>query len=187
MKSLADLLTLPVSCGHHSPPEVNPVELWEQGLRHAGRPPIYSTPQELLTACESYFQWSVENPLKEEKAFCSEGRISIAKISKLRAFTTGALCLYIGMTLETWCQYRKKPGFSEVTSAVDEIIRTQKFHGAAGGLLNPVIIARDLGLRETVDNLSSDGSMTPKSSAIDASKLSDAALAEIMAARRSSP
>jgi hypothetical protein len=35
---------------------------------------------------------------------------------------------------------------------VEEIIRTQKFEGASADLLNPNIIARDLGLADKQDN-----------------------------------
>lgn len=39
-------------------------------------------------------------------------------------------------------------GFSDICTRVREIIYEQKFTGAAAGLLNPMIIARDLSLRD---------------------------------------
>ena len=38
--------------------------------------------------------------------------------------------------------------FSQVVNTIKEIIETQKFEGASAGLLNPNIIARDLGLTD---------------------------------------
>jgi hypothetical protein len=45
----------------------------------------------------------------------------------------------------------------QVTTRVDEIIRTQKFQGAAADLLNPNIIARDLGLSEKSEITGANG------------------------------
>ena len=53
--------------------------------------------------------------------------------------------------------HRAKQDFSEVTTRVDEIIRTQKFQGAAADLLNPNIIARDLGLADKSELTGKDG------------------------------
>lgn len=165
------------------------MELWEiAAKRGLGRPVAFSDPAVLAEKCREYFQWVQENPLHEEKAFCYEGEITKTKMKKCHAFTVEGLCLFIGITRETWNQYRQKPIFSDVTKECDEIIRNQKFTAAAAGLLNPVIIARDLGLREITDHVSSDGTMTPKAATnFDVSKLSDGALAELMAARRPSP
>ena len=49
-----------------------------------------------------------------------------------------------------------------VTKKVEQIIYNQKFAGATAGLMNPNIIARDLGLSDKTDHTSSDGSMSPK-------------------------
>jgi hypothetical protein len=68
--------------------------------------------------------------------------------------TLMGLCIFLGITLETWIQYRDKDGFSDVTKEIDYIIRTQKFEGASAGMLNPNIIARDLGLIDKSDQTS---------------------------------
>jgi hypothetical protein len=51
---------------------------------------------------------------------------------------------------------RKNKDFSEVIHAIEEIIRTQKFEGAAVGAFNANIIARDLGMVDKKD-VTSDG------------------------------
>ena len=68
-------------------------------------------------------------------------------VSKMRAMTISCLCIHLGIRYETLLNYRKRIGFEHVTDKVDSIIYVQKFTGAAAGMLNPVIIARDLTLR----------------------------------------
>jgi len=55
-------------------------------------------------------------------------------------------------------------GFSTVIADIEAVIKSQKFQGAAAGLLNANIIARDLGLadKSDFDHKSSDGTMTPR-------------------------
>ncbi|SMP36850.1 terminase small subunit, partial [Shimia sagamensis] len=49
----------------------------------------------------------------------------------------------------TWREWRKsRKDLSSVMTRVEQIIRQQKFEGAAAELLNPNIIARDLGLAD---------------------------------------
>ena len=94
---------------------------------------------------------------------------------------------------ETEKQWSRLPHRGIVGAAAGEDVLTNEIGrvggcvhvaGAAADLLNPNIIARDLGLKDvaTHEHTSPDGSMTPKS-AIDASKLSTSALAEILAAQ----
>jgi hypothetical protein len=62
--------------------------------------------------------------------------------------TLTGLRIFLDITHPTWLDYAKKDGFSTVTDAIKDIIYTQKFEGAAADLLNPNIIARDLGLQD---------------------------------------
>lgn len=66
----------------------------------------------------------------------------------MRAMTIGGLCLFLDIAPDTWFRYAKMEGFSDVTREIEEAIRLQKFAGAAAELLNPNIIARDLGLAD---------------------------------------
>lgn len=120
-------------------------KFWQARSRH-GRKPKWEDPNELWEACEEYFEWVEGNPLKASELVKYQGRYKTAKVAKMRPMTVGALCIFLGVTQETWCQYRSRQGFSEVVTRVDEIIREQKFAGAAAGLLETNIIARDLGL-----------------------------------------
>jgi len=71
--------------------------------------------------------------------------------------TESGLCLYLDICNQTWQNYKTKDGFLEVTSAVLNVIRDQKFTGASAGLLNANIIARDLGLKESSEVTGADG------------------------------
>lgn len=113
-----------------------------------GRPPKFETPQDLWEACVDYFDWVANNPLKAPTITRTKNETKLKATPKLRAMSIGGLCVFLNITQETWCQMRKKPGFSETASRVDDIIRQQKFEGASAELLNPNIIARDLGLTD---------------------------------------
>lgn len=142
-----------------------PESLW----RKVGRPATFENPDSLWKSCCGYFAWVDENPLYEEKAFAYQGLVTTASLRKMRAMTIEAMCLFIGISYQTWRNYCHRDEFLEVTSRVEAVIRSQKFEGAAAELLNPNIIARDLGLadKSQLDHRSSDGSMTPKPTVIE--------------------
>jgi hypothetical protein len=122
-------------------------KFWEARSSH-GRSPLFATPDHLWSACLEYFEWIEANPLYEAKAFAFQGDITMADLPKMRAMTVSGLCIFLDISPKTWAEYRAREDFTPITSRVDEIIRTQKFQGAAADLLNPNIIARDLGLAD---------------------------------------
>ena len=122
-------------------------KFWMARTKH-GRDKLFASPEALWEACCEYFEWVENNPLWEAKAFSYQGETSIAELPKMRAMTISGLCLFLDITQETWNQWRKSDDFSEIVTRADEVIRSQKFAGAAAELLNPNIIARDLGLTD---------------------------------------
>lgn len=138
---------------------------WEARSSH-GRTPIFATPDDLWAAVVEYFEWVDANPLYEEKVFNGKDGIVRASIAKMRAMTISGLCIFLDIDRKTWDAYRERPDFIHIVTRAEEIIRDQKFTGAAADLLNPSIIARDLGLADKQDHTSSDGSMTPKPTTI---------------------
>jgi hypothetical protein len=154
---------------------------WEARSSH-GRTPKYETAEMLEDAIRQYFEWNEANPLYEGKLVTFQGQSTVEPVPKLRAMTMVGMCMYIGVTRETWSEWRQsRPDFSDTIAWAEGVIYRQKFEGASADLLNPNIIARDLGLAEKKEHTSPDGSMSPKP-ALDVSKLSTAALAEIMSA-----
>lgn len=123
-------------------------QFWKLGPQ-PGRTPKFTTPEELWAKCVEYFEWVEENPLVEEKLFSYQGEIHKGSVNKMRAMTLAGLCLTLGIRKDTWNEYRQRQELTDVCDRVDEIIREQKFTGAAADLLNSSIIARDLGLRDT--------------------------------------
>ena len=125
--------------------------LWE--LReHSGRPPKYSSPKKLWNACVEYFQWVEENPIKVQKHAIFKGAAYPYWEEKPRAMLLSQLCRSIGVSQETWNDWRKnRHDLAEVITRVDAIIWEQKFQGAAIDLFNSNIIAQELGLKTKLE------------------------------------
>lgn len=122
-------------------------QFWKARSTH-GRAPIFASPDVLWAACAEYFEWVEQNPLWESKPFAFQGVVTVENMPKMRAMSLGGLCIFLDIARPTWDDYRKNKDFSAVCAGVEEIIRTQKFEGASADLLNPSIIARDLGLTD---------------------------------------
>lgn len=137
-------------------------QFWKARSSH-GANPKFDGPEQLWSACAEYFEWVEDNPLKEEKGFAFQGIVTKETFSKMRAMTIDGLCIFIDIDDSTWREWRKsRKDLSAVIARAERIIRQQKFAGAAADLLNPNIIARDLGLVDKQDHSSEDGTMTPK-------------------------
>lgn len=135
-------------------------DLWNT-RSSAGPKPKFAKADDLWTACCEYFAWMSDRPLLEGKAFAYEGHITMAELPHMRAMTLASLCVFLDISFSTWDEWRKeRPDLSEVITRVERIIFAQKFEGAAAGLLNANIIARDLGLtdkRELSGGVTIDG------------------------------
>ena len=139
-------------------------QIWKLRSKH-GRDKIFKTPEIMLEACYEYFQWCVDNPLIETvpmkyKISRDEENISHEQVPKMRAFTLEGLCIFLDVNTIYFNDFERlikdkddemSKDFSKVITHIREIIRNQKFVGAAGGFLNPNIIARDLGLVDKKD------------------------------------
>ncbi len=121
---------------------------WKARSYH-GRKPIYSDPDKFYDACCKYFEWIEEHPLFSTKPMVEDKVIRDVPISHMRIMTITGCARYIGMTFNTWTQYREKEDFSNIIKEVEQIIFDQKLSGAAAGLLNANIISRELGLKDS--------------------------------------
>jgi hypothetical protein len=147
-------------------------KFWMARSKH-GRDKIFSTPEAMWEACCEYFQWCEENPLWEDKAAQYQGVAVDVSVAKMRAMTIEGLCMHFGANSKYLAQFEQTldvsteegRGFSHVISDARDVIRRQKFEGAAADLLNPNIIARDLGLK--------DSSAIEHSGTVDINKMSD--------------
>ena len=107
----------------------------------------FRTPEDLWDACCRYFEWVEAHPLYETKVFQWKGRIIQEHARKMRAMSIRGLLLFLPLHRSTWEDYKKRPAFDDVVEQAESIIWDWKFTGAAAGLLNPVIIARELATR----------------------------------------
>lgn len=123
---------------------------WEARSSH-GRKPIFEKPEDLWKACVEYFEWVEDNPLEIAELVKFQGEATIATLPKMRAMTIQGLCIFLDIARRTWDSYRENDDFMPVVTRVEEVLYTQKFSGAAADLLNPNIIARDLGLADKKD------------------------------------
>lgn len=121
---------------------------WEKRTKH-GRDKIFESPESLLNAANEYFKWVTDNPLYEK--IIQSGKEF--DVPKMRAMSISGLCIYLNIGVSTFYDYcdsenESYKDFSEVTTRIQEIIKTQKFEGASAGMLNSNIIAYDLGMKD---------------------------------------
>lgn len=129
---------------------------WEFREKH-GRDYKYE-PEELWKEAVKYFEWVEANPLWESvlvakgittnKGTEQEKTIYSTSMPKMRAMTIKGFTLFADICEKTFANYRNDKDFVQVVTRIEKIIYEQKFTGAAAMLLNPNIIARDLGLRD---------------------------------------
>lgn len=122
-------------------------DFWMHRTSH-GRDKLFEDPETLRMACCEYFTWVGNNPLYEMKVCSYEGKHDHEPVAKMRPMTLTGLYSFLDISHTAWQSWRKHPDYSAITEWVDNVIKTQKFEGAAAGLLNANIIARDLGLRD---------------------------------------
>ena len=140
-----------------------------------GRNPIFEKPEDLWDAACEYFEWVHANPLYEDKGFAFQGVVTHESFAKMRAMTLIALQTYLDISHTTWDNYKEKEDFIAVTTRIDNVIRAQKFEGAAAELLNPNIIARDLGLtdKQSLDHTTKGDKLSPINVTVDTSETAE--------------
>lgn len=116
-----------------------------------GRDKLFETPELLWEAAAEYFQWCDDHPLQSTEYLGKDAKRVI--VPKMRAYTLTGLALYVNASESFWREFRKNPNLSHdylsVITRIEDIIRTQKFEGAAAGLLKENIISRELGLKDS--------------------------------------
>ena len=121
---------------------------WKKKASKAGRKRIFQSPKALMDGALEYFKFVDENPWIIEKPHVQSGIVTYSETSKPRPYTITALCIFLRIHHDTFYEYKKRPGFTEIIKVIEETIRNQKFEGASIGLFNHNIIARDLGLKD---------------------------------------
>jgi len=129
-------------------------KFWKLRSSH-GRDKIFASPLVVWEAACEYFDACEKNPLKEQKVFSNGKR---ATVELMRPFTLRGLFIFLDIHRKTWERYKEEEDFCAIIEKIEDIIYTQKFEGAAAGLLKENIISRELGLADkkeiNLDNLS---------------------------------
>lgn len=135
-------------------------KFWQFRNKH-GRDFEY-TPEALWDEAVEYFEWVESNPLKEDAVNFYQGIPTHEPITKMRAMTIIGFCLYADIDPVTFYNYKKNQDFINIITRIENVIRDQKFTGAAADLLNANIIARDLGLIDKQDHTTAGESFNVK-------------------------
>lgn len=109
---------------------------------------IKYTPEELWNIAIEYFQFFNDNPLQEEKVFGTGVKMNV---NKMRAMTLTSFCVFAQISRKTFDNYSEKEAYLPIITRIRDIIYSQKLEGAAAGLLESNIIARELGLIDKQD------------------------------------
>lgn len=130
---------------------------------HAGVEALFTDPKELAEEAANYFIEVDANPWSRTEW---RGR-GLVDVPVKVPYSLKGLCLYLGV-LDNWWRgfketktYASNKVFGAVMSAIEHAIYKQKFDGAASGFFNANIIARDLGLRENIDNTTAGQAIQP--------------------------
>lgn len=155
-------------------------QFWKLRSKH-GRDKLFATPELMWEAAAEYFQWCDDNPLhmveqsrggksKKEIQVGEEGvnqvDTGLVELPIMRAYTLQGLCLYLDANTKYFNEFAEglkgkedqmSKDFSYILTRIREVIYNQKFTGAAAGLLNANIIARDLGLSDKKEHTGEGG------------------------------
>lgn len=122
-----------------------------------GRPCIFDSPETLWKQAKEYFQECDENPLLRTEVTTTDKGVFDKVYSHKIPYTWEGLYVFLG--IENLDRYKKKEDFVGILSHIGNIIRNQKYVGAATGIFNANIIARDLGLRDHSDHTTNGESL----------------------------
>lgn len=126
-------------------------QLWKLRKRH-GTPHRYETPDDLWQVACEYFDMLAENPIIVTKATQHQGcQVDLVE-EHPRAPTVLGLCAYMGISEKTW--YRNYEGskvHAEMASRIRDVMKADKIEGAAAGVYNHAIIAKEIGLVEKTE------------------------------------
>ena len=128
---------------------------WRQRLEH-GRKHKIKEPEELLESAIGYLEHLKETPMFGVQVIAHQGEGYDHQVPKMRSPTLQGFWIWSSVSRSTWYEYKERDGFSEVCAWIEDAFHEWKFEGAAAGLLNHAIIARDLGLKEHTDITSDD-------------------------------
>ena len=124
-----------------------------------GRDRIFERPEDMKSAAIEYFQACENNPIFDTDFRGKD--VQEVRLPKHRVYTYQGLCVFLGVNTDYFNDFRtslrnktdeKSKAYSLVIKWIDNVIYQNKYEKAACGILNPMIISRDLGLKDQVEN-----------------------------------
>lgn len=134
-------------------------QAWKARSTH-GSNAKFEEPSDLKNAIEQYFQWVTDNPLVGIDVAKFQGTGTLVSVPKMRAMSVEGACNFIGIVKKTWYNYKDNPDLLHVCEWAEQVMYQQKFEGASADLLNPAIIARELGLADKKEVEHKSGNLT---------------------------
>ena len=120
------------------------------------RPPKFDTPEALWSAFQDYIDWVKNNPIIEIDYRGKDAER--VELPHKRPLTIHGFQSFIGAGMHWFTEFKKlsqtyknNECFSYVYTRIENECRADKFDGAAVGVYNANIIARDLGLTDRVN------------------------------------
>lgn len=131
---------------------------WELRSK-SGRDKIFSDPKEVWESAVEYFNWCIDNPIS---------RVDVVKAGEMagtqigaevpRPFTLEGVCSFLDITTNTFRNYEQDEknykDFFDTFTRIRETIRRQKLEGALCGNYHANLVARELGMGESIDHTS---------------------------------
>ena len=126
-----------------------------------GTSKIY-TPEQLGIKALEYFEYCNNNPIKSSQLITGGQKAGdIKEVNKHRMYTIEGLCLHIGLNTKYLWQLEEQIKdkldvdsirYSNILNHIRDTIRTQRLELAAANELNPLIVSRIEGLKDSVEH-----------------------------------
>jgi hypothetical protein len=124
----------------------------------SGPEPLFPDGDALWAACDAYFCWAEDNPILEEQLVTYRGATRFVSIPKMRPMTKRGLCRFLGVAHTTWAKWKRdRPELAAAIERAEGVLWDQKFAGAAVGIFNGNLVARELGLADKTELMGKDG------------------------------
>ena len=125
-------------------------QFWKLGPQ-PGAPKKYETVEEIAEIAQEYIDNCVSKD--GDAAFWQKTEVHGKNAEKIslqlyKPMSIEGLSVYMGITSETWREYKKRKEFSVICSRVEDIIFTYQFEGATVGAFSHALVARKLGIKE---------------------------------------
>ncbi len=128
----------------------NDLHKFARGFRTGRR--IFKDPREMSKRFGEYVEWAADNPVKITQVGWYEGEATHTEIEKPRPLTIQGFSAFCGFGSSTYFTWRKeKPDLVPAMEWIEAAMFDQKFSGAAAGLYNATLIARELGIADKAE------------------------------------